>query len=52
MISRGMDSFLVYRNLAHEYQLMGDMDASRRVEAVSLQNMDLALREALEVGLE
>jgi len=52
MISRGMDSFLVYRNLAREYQLLGDMDASRRVEAVSLQNMDLALREALEVGLE
>jgi tetratricopeptide (TPR) repeat protein len=52
MISRGMDSFLVYRNLAREYQLLGDMDASRRVEAVYLQNLDVALREALEVGLE
>jgi tetratricopeptide (TPR) repeat protein len=52
MISRGMDSFVVYRNLAHEYQLLGDMDASRRVEAVYLQNMDLALRESLDVGIE
>jgi tetratricopeptide (TPR) repeat protein len=52
MISRGMDSFIVYRNLALEYQLLGDMDASRRVEAVYLQNMDLALRESLDVGIE
>ena len=46
------DSFLVSWNLAQEYQFLGDMEASRRYKAVYLQNIDLALREALESNLE
>jgi tetratricopeptide (TPR) repeat protein len=52
MLNLGMDSFLVSWNLAQEYKLLGDMEASRRHEAVYLQNLDLALREALEANLE
>ena len=52
MLSLGMDSFLVYRNLAQEYKLLGDMEASRRHEVVYLQNVDLALRDALDWNLE
>jgi tetratricopeptide (TPR) repeat protein len=53
MLSLGMtDSFLLYWNLSHEYQLLGDMEASRRHQVVYLQNLDLALREALEWNLE
>jgi tetratricopeptide (TPR) repeat protein len=51
MVSLGMDSFLVYRNLAVEYRAVGNLDANGP-EVVYLQNLDLALREALEVGLE
>ena len=52
MLKLGMDSFMVYRNLAQEYQLLGDRDASIRHEVVYLQNLDVALREALEWNLE
>ena len=46
------DSFLVSWNLAQEFQSLGDMEASRRYKVVYLQNIDLALREALESSLE
>jgi tetratricopeptide (TPR) repeat protein len=46
------DSFLVSWNLAQEYQSLGDIDAARRLKVVYLQNIDLALREALESNLE
>jgi tetratricopeptide (TPR) repeat protein len=46
------DSFLVSWNLAREYQQLGETDASRGHRAVYLQNIDLALREALESNLE
>jgi tetratricopeptide (TPR) repeat protein len=52
MVSLGMDNFLVYRNLAAEYRELGNLEASRPPEVVYLQNLDVALREALEVGLE
>jgi tetratricopeptide (TPR) repeat protein len=53
MLSLGMDDdFLVYWNLSQEYRLLGDMDASRRHEVVYLQNLDVALRDALEWNLE
>jgi tetratricopeptide (TPR) repeat protein len=52
MLDLGMDSFLVYWNLSQEYKILGDMEASRRHEAVYLQNIDVALREALEWNLE
>lgn len=52
MLSLGMDSFVVYRNLAEEYKSLGDMEASRRHEAVYFQNLDVALREALDWNLE
>ena len=52
MLSLGMDSFMVYRNLAQEYQLIGDMEASRRHKVVYLQNLDVALQEALEWNLD
>jgi len=53
MLSLGMDdNFLVYWNLSQEYRLLGDMDASRRHEVVYLQNLDVALRDALEWNLE
>jgi tetratricopeptide (TPR) repeat protein len=52
MVTLGMDNFLVYRNLAEEYRLLGNLEASRPPEVVYLQNLDLTLREALEVGLE
>jgi tetratricopeptide (TPR) repeat protein len=49
MLSLGMtDGFLVYWNLAQEYQVVGDTEASRRHQVVYLQNLDVALREALE----
>jgi hypothetical protein len=43
---------LVSWNLAQEYQYLGDMEASRRHKVVYLQNIDLALREALESNLD
>ena len=46
------DSFLVSWNLFREYQYLGDVEASRRLEAVYLQNLDVALREALESNHE
>jgi tetratricopeptide (TPR) repeat protein len=53
MLSLGMvDNFLVYRNLAREYQLLGDNEASLRHEVVYLQNIDVALQEALDSNLE
>jgi tetratricopeptide (TPR) repeat protein len=42
------DSFLVPWSLAQEYQYLGDVEASRRYKVVYLQNIDLALREALD----
>jgi tetratricopeptide (TPR) repeat protein len=52
MLGLGMDSFLVSRNLAQEYKLLGDLEASRRHEVIYLQNVDLALRDALNWNLE
>jgi tetratricopeptide (TPR) repeat protein len=52
MLSLGMDNFLVSRNLAQEYKVLGDTEASRRHEVVYLQNVDLALRDALDWNLE
>jgi len=46
------DGFLVSWNLAQEYQHLGDTEASRRHNVVYLQNVDLALREALESNLD
>src|SRR5207249_828724 len=46
------DSFLVSWNLAQEYQYLGDIEASRRHRVVYLQNIDIALREALESNLD
>ena len=53
MLNLGLDdSFLVYWNLSQEYRILGDTDASRRHEVVYLQNLDVALRDALEWNLE
>ncbi|PYS20094.1 MAG: hypothetical protein DMG11_30585, partial [Acidobacteria bacterium] len=52
MLTLNLDSFLVSWNLAQEYQYLGDIEASRRHEVVYLQNIDVALREALESNLE
>jgi tetratricopeptide (TPR) repeat protein len=53
MLSMGIgDSFLAYRNLAQEYQLLGDVEASRRHQVVYLQNLDVALLEALDSNLD
>jgi tetratricopeptide (TPR) repeat protein len=53
VLSLGIDdNFLVYWNLSQEYRLLGDMDASRRHEVVYLQNLDVALRDALDWNLE
>ena len=53
MLNLGMtDNFMVYRNLSQEYELLGDMEASRRHRVVYLQNLDVALRETLESNLE
>ncbi len=46
------DSFLVSWHLAQEYQYLGDIEASRRHEVVYLQNIDGALREALESNVD
>jgi tetratricopeptide (TPR) repeat protein len=46
------DSFLVSWNLAREYQQLGETESSRGHRTVYLQNIDLALREALEASLE
>jgi tetratricopeptide (TPR) repeat protein len=46
------DSFLVSWNLAQEYRHLGDTEASLRHQVVYLQNVDLALREALESKLD
>jgi len=46
------DSFLVSWSLAQEYQYLGDIENSRRHKVVYLQNIDLALREALDSNLE
>jgi len=42
------DTFLVSWNLAQEYRQLGDIEASQRHQAVYFQNIDIALREALE----
>jgi tetratricopeptide (TPR) repeat protein len=42
------DTFLVSWNLAQEYGQLGDIEASQRHQAVYFQNIDIALREALE----
>jgi tetratricopeptide (TPR) repeat protein len=53
MLSLGMaDNFLVYRNLAEEYELLGDMEGSRRHRVVYLQNLDVALQESLASDLD
>jgi tetratricopeptide (TPR) repeat protein len=53
MLSLGLDdNFLLFWNLSQEYRFLGDMDASRRHEVVYLQNLDVALRDALEWNLE
>jgi len=53
MLSLGMaDNFLLYRNLSQEYRLLGDLAESRRHEVVYLQNLDVALREALDGDLQ
>jgi tetratricopeptide (TPR) repeat protein len=52
MLALNLDSFLVSWNLAQEYQSLGDIEASRRHRVVYLQNIDGALREALESNLE
>ena len=53
MLSLGIgDTFLVYWNLAQEYKFLGDMEASRRHEVVYLQNIDVALLEALDSNLD
>jgi len=53
VLSLGIDdNFLVYWNLSQEYRLLGDMDSSRRHEVVYLQNLDVALRDALDWNLE
>jgi Flp pilus assembly protein TadD len=46
------DSFLVSWNLAQEYRSLGDLETARKHEVVYLQNIDLALREALESSLD
>jgi tetratricopeptide (TPR) repeat protein len=49
LVTRNLaDGFLVPWHLAREYQFLGDMQASRRYKVVYLQNIDLALREAIE----
>lgn len=52
MLALNLDSFLVSWNLAQEYQYLGDIEASRRHRVVYLQNIDVALGEALESNLE
>jgi tetratricopeptide (TPR) repeat protein len=53
MLSLGMsDNFLVYRNLAEEYEILGDMEGSRRHRVVYLQNLDVTLQESLASSLE
>jgi tetratricopeptide (TPR) repeat protein len=53
MLSLGMaDNFLVYRNLAEEYEALGDMEGSRRHRVVYLQNLDVTLQESLASSLE
>jgi tetratricopeptide (TPR) repeat protein len=46
------DSFLISWNLAQEYQYLGDSPSSLGNKVVYLQNIDLALREAIESNLE
>jgi len=46
------DSFLVSWHLAQEYRHLGDTEASQRHRVVYLQNIDVALREALESNLD
>jgi tetratricopeptide (TPR) repeat protein len=52
MLTLNIDSFLVSWNLAQEYQHLGDGEAGRRHKVVYLQNVDVALREALESSLD
>jgi tetratricopeptide (TPR) repeat protein len=52
MLSLGADNFLVYRNLAEEYELLGDMEGSRRYRVVYLQNLDVTLQESLAANLD
>jgi tetratricopeptide (TPR) repeat protein len=42
------DSFIVSWHLAQEYQQLGDKDSSLRHRVIYLQNVDVALRDALE----
>jgi hypothetical protein len=52
MVTRNLaDGFLVPWHLAQEYRFLGDMEASLRYRVVYLQNIDLALRDALEPNL-
>jgi tetratricopeptide (TPR) repeat protein len=46
------DSYLVFWHLAQEYQYLGDVEASRRYRVVYLQNIDVALREALQSNVD
>jgi tetratricopeptide (TPR) repeat protein len=46
------DSFLVSWNLAQVYQHLGDKEASLRHRVVYLQNLDVALSEALDTGFK
>jgi predicted Zn-dependent protease len=53
MLSQNIsDSFLVSWSLAREYRSLGDSETSLRHEVVYLQNVDLALREAVDATLE
>jgi tetratricopeptide (TPR) repeat protein len=53
MVTRNLaDGFLVPWHLSQEFQFLGDMEASLRYRVVYLQNIDLALREALEPNPE
>jgi tetratricopeptide (TPR) repeat protein len=52
MVTRNLaDGFLVPWHLSQEYRFLGDMEASLRYRVVYLQNIDLALRDALEPNL-
>jgi tetratricopeptide (TPR) repeat protein len=48
MLALKLDSFQVSWSLAREYQYLGEIETSRRHRVVYLQNIDLALGEALE----
>jgi len=53
LVRLGMgDNFLVQRNLAQEYRLLGDMESSRQHEVLYLQKIDLALQDAVDSNLD